>query len=355
MDYPFSDRWFEHESRRKELLMLHQLRKQNSAVDDVFFPYGLVLAHLPPWQLQPVLHDQYTVGSDVERTVTHQTDAWLFCIDRGLKQVSWSHKTFLPYQYDQQVAEQRIGKILVVAKLEQSKVDADSIPWKYTCPDSTKLSGQLRWFPHGYEQHIDLFLKYNFLIVQNYPRGSCSHIRGPGINKYMYAVANAPVGSPIAQVANPPKFFHSLPETQYESLFKKRVILLAPKRVLNIVHESQPRDFIQVPLSQGSEYCTLITKDAIPDYAIPSSLTGGSISGPDIIKTEFPLNSIQVPTPQGPEVCTEIKKEEFPHSSIQLASCGEIRDGLKIKEEDAPHILRFKYLRLGALGGVWIL
>ncbi|TGO58145.1 hypothetical protein BCON_0058g00280 [Botryotinia convoluta] len=370
MDSPFSDIRFEHGSRRKELLMLHQLRKQNSVVDDTFFPYGLVLTDLPPWEVQSIVHDQYTVGSDVERTVTYvsaaldyinrrshkmQTDAWLFCIDRELKQVSWSHKTFVSYQYDQQVAEQRIGKILMVAKLEQSKVDADSIPWKYKCPDGTKLSGQLRWFPHGYEQHINLFLKYNFLIVQNYSRGSWSNITAPDVKKYVYAVANASVGSPIVQVTNPPKFFHSLPETQYESLFKNRAVTLAPKRVLSgnlpakriekrlcfghppdIVHEYHPRDFIQLPLSQGSEDCTQITKEVIPDYSIQSALPGGSISSPDIIKAEFPLNSIQVATPQGPEDCIEIKKEEFQHCAIKLASSQEIGGGPKIKVEP-PH------------------
>ncbi|TGO64795.1 hypothetical protein BOTNAR_0084g00270 [Botryotinia narcissicola] len=158
MDYPFSDRWFEDACRLEELLMLHQLRKQNIAVDDTFFPYGLIFAGLPPWEVHPIVYKQYAVGSDVERTVTYvsaaldfinrktqklQTDAWLFYVDIYSKLLSWSHNSFVPYQYYQQVAEQRIGKIFMTAKVEESRIDADSIPWKYTCPDGTQLSGQL--------------------------------------------------------------------------------------------------------------------------------------------------------------------------------------------------------------------
>ncbi|TGO34369.1 hypothetical protein BHYA_0200g00140 [Botrytis hyacinthi] len=370
MDSPFSDRWFEDACRREELLVLHQLRKQNSAVDDTFFPYGLIFTGLPPWEVHSVVYNQYAVGSDVERTVTYvsaaldyinrttrklQTDAWLFDVDKYLKQLSWSHNAFVPYQYNQQVAEQRIGKILMTAGLKQSKIDEDSIPWKYTCPDGTKLSGQLRCFPGGYEQHIDLLLKYNFLIVHNYPDGSYSHIRGPGIKKFVYAVADAPFGSPIAHVANPPKFFHSLPETQYESLCKKRAVTQVPRRVLSgnlppqrinkrlcfahppdTVNEYQPRDFTQVPFSQDSEGCTQIMEEVIPDYTIPSSLPGGSISAPDIIKAEIPLHPTQLATPQGPEDCIESTKEEFLNCTIQLPSSQQNGSGPKIKEKP-PH------------------
>ncbi|KAF5875716.1 uncharacterized protein Bfra_011479 [Botrytis fragariae] len=384
MDSPFSDIWFEHASRRKELLMLHQLRKQNGDVDDIFFPYGLVLADLPPWEVQPVLLDRHTVGSDVERTVIYvsaaldyinrktrklQTDAWLFYVDRDLKPVSWSHKAFVPYQYNQQVAEHRIGKILMVAKTEQAKVDKDSIPWKYTCPDGTKLSGQLRWFPPSYEQHINPFLKYNFLIVQSYSDDSYSHIRGQGIKKYIYAVANAPVGSPVAQVANPPQFFHSLPETQYESLFKKRVVTLAPKRVLSgnlpaqqiekrlcfglpspdNVNEYHPRDFAQAPLSPDTGGATQIKGEVIPGNAIPSASTEGFSVGPEITK-ELPLNSTQVPTLQGPKDYIEIKQKEFNHCCDKAPSSGEIGDGLKINEEDAPPHFAIQVSSSGSFG-----
>lgn len=103
MDYPLGDSWFEEEWRRKELLALQQLRKRNSTVDDTFFPYGLVLADLQARGVQPVVHDQYTVGCDVERTITYvsaaldyikrkfselQTDAWLCVHDRRAKQLS---------------------------------------------------------------------------------------------------------------------------------------------------------------------------------------------------------------------------------------------------------------------------
>ncbi|TGO10933.1 hypothetical protein BTUL_0121g00060 [Botrytis tulipae] len=380
MDSPFSDRWFEDACLREELLMLHQIRQQNSAIDDTFFPYGLIFAGLPPWEAHPILYKQYAVGSDVERTVTYvsaaldyinrkthklQTDAWLFHVDRNTKRVSWSHNTFSPYQYNPQVAEQRIGKILMTAKLEESKIDADSIPWKYKCPDGTQLSGQLRCFPRDYEQHIDLLLKYNFLIVQNYPDGSHSYISEPGIKDFIYVVANASFGSPIAQVANPPRFFHSLPETEYESLCKKRSVIRAPKTVLRgnlpsqrnekrpcfthppgIVNEYQPRDFARMAVYQDSQDCTRITKEMVPDYAIPPSLPGSSITGPHITKAEFPLHSVQVATHQGPEDCTEITKEEFQHCAIPFASSQKISIGPKIQEKP-PHFA----IQVSASGG----
>ncbi|KAF7957314.1 hypothetical protein EAE96_002900 [Botrytis aclada] len=111
----------------------------------------------------------------------------------------------------------------MIAKLEQSKIDAESIPWEYICPDGTKLPGQLRSFPHGYKQHINLFLKYNFLVVQN-SGDSFSNVTEPGVKTYINTVAQAPVGLPIARVANSLKFFDSLTEKQYESLFKKRAV-----------------------------------------------------------------------------------------------------------------------------------
>lgn len=95
----------------------------------------------------------------MERTVTYvsaaldhikrksselQTDAWLCVHDRRAKQLFWNHTKFVIYKYDQQVAEQKIGKILMNAKIEQLKIDAHSIPWKYTFPDGAKSSGQLR-------------------------------------------------------------------------------------------------------------------------------------------------------------------------------------------------------------------
>ncbi|KAF7926091.1 uncharacterized protein EAE97_010391 [Botrytis byssoidea] len=382
MDSPFSDRWFEDACRREELLMLHQLRKQNSAVDDTFFPYGLIFAGLPPWEVHPIVYKQYSVGSDVERTVTYvsaaldyinrktqrlQTDAWLFHVDRNSKRVSWSHNTFAPYQYDQQVAEQRIGKILMTAKVEESKIDADSVPWKYTCPDGTQLSGQLRCFPRGYEQHVDLLLKYNFLIVQNYADGSHSCISEPGIKDFIYAVANESFDSPIAEVANPPQLFHSLPETEYESLCKKRAVTRAPKKVLrgnfpaqrnnkrlcfthppDIMHEYQPHDFIQVTFPQDSEGCAKITEKLIPDYAVPSSLPGVSIGDPNILKTEFPLHSVQMTTPHHPGDCTEITKEEFQHCAIPSASSRRNDVGPKIwGKDDPPHFA----IQVSASGG----
>ncbi|THV52224.1 hypothetical protein BGAL_0085g00140 [Botrytis galanthina] len=387
MNFPFSDRWFEDACRREELLMLHRLRKQNSGVDDTFFPYGLIFAGLPPWEVHFVVYKQCAVGSDVERTVTYvsaaldfinrkthklQTDAWLFGVDRYLKQLSWSHNAFVPYQYNQQVAEQRIGKILMTAGLEQSKVDADSIPWNYTCPDGTRLPGQLRCFPRGYEQHIDLLLKYNFLIIQNHPDGSYSHIRGPGIEKFIHAVANASIGAPIAQVANPPKFFYSLPETQYESLLKKRAVTSTPKRVLNgnlpaqrskkrlrvahhpdTVNKYRPRDFIQVAFYQDSEGCTRITEQAISDFVTPPPhLPGGSISigAPDIIKADFPLNSVQMATPQDPGDCIEIQKEEFKQCAIQLATSQQIAGGLKLNEKNAPPHFAIQVSSFGGFG-----
>ncbi|KAF7885310.1 uncharacterized protein EAF01_011375 [Botrytis porri] len=269
MDSPFSDTCFEHVSRQKELLMLHQLRKQNSAVDDALFPYGLVLADLPPWEVQSIVHDQYTVGLDVERTVTYVsaaldyinrksrrlgTDAWLFCVDRNLNQVSWSHELFVPYQYDQAVAEQRIGKILMVAKIEQSKIDANSIPWKNTCPDGTNLSGQLRWFPHRYEQHTDLLLNYNFLIVQNeYHLGD-----------------------------------------------------LCGGRYLRF-----PLNFIQIPTPQGPEGAAQITREVVLDYAIQSVLPGGSIN-----RQNFPLSPIQISTPQDYQDYIQIIRKVVPDCII---------------------------------------
>ncbi|KAF7903949.1 hypothetical protein EAF00_001283 [Botryotinia globosa] len=335
MNSPFSDRWFEDACRREELLMLHQVRKQNSAIDDTFFPYGLIFAGLPPWEVGPILYKQYAVGSDVERTVTYvsaaldyinrktqklQTDAWLFHVDKNSKRVSWSHNTFSPYQYEQQVAEQRIGKILMTAKVEESKIDADSTPWKYTCPDGTKLSGQLRCFPRGYEQHIDLLLKFNFLILQNHPDGSHSYISQPGMKTFVFAVANASAGSPIAQVENPPQFFHSLPETQYESLCNKRSVTRAPKKFLGGNLPAQ----------------RMITEKLIPDHAVPSALPGVSISDPHVIKTEFPLHSAQMATYQGPGDSTKIKKEEFQHCAIPFASSQETSIAPKIKEKP-PH------------------
>ncbi|KAF7915426.1 hypothetical protein BELL_0308g00080 [Botrytis elliptica] len=298
MDCPFSDRWFEDACRREELLRLHQLRKQNSDVDDTFFPYGLIFAGLPPSAVHSIVYKQYTVGSDVERRVTYvsaaldfidrttrklQTDAWLFHVEKDLKQVSWSHKAFVAYEYDHRMAEQRIGKILMLAKLEQSKVDADSIPWRYTCPDGTKLSGQLRSLPHGYEQHIDLLLKYNFLILQNYPDGSYSDISALGVKNYIHAVANASIGSPINHIANPPKFFYSLPEMQYESLFQKRAITLAPERVLSENLSAQRTEITQEEFT----HCAIKLPPSQP------------IGGDPKIKEKPPHFAIQVSSPAG--------------------------------------------------------
>ncbi|TGO89952.1 hypothetical protein BPOR_0086g00220 [Botrytis porri] len=298
MDSPFSDTCFEHVSRQKELLMLHQLRKQNSAVDDALFPYGLVLADLPPWEVQSIVHDQYTVGLDVERTVTYVsaaldyinrksrrlgTDAWLFCVDRNLNQVSWSHELFVPYQYDQAVAEQRIGKILMVAKIEQSKIDANSIPWKNTCPDGTNLSGQLRWFPHRYEQHTDLLLNYNFLIVQNE-----YHLGDLCGGRYLRIARGA-----IQDYTVQP----TLPGSSISAT--------------DIIKAQFPLNFIQIPTPQGPEGAAQITREVVLDYAIQSVLPGGSIN-----RQNFPLSPIQISTPQDYQDYIQIIRKVVPDCII---------------------------------------
>ncbi|TEY81165.1 hypothetical protein BOTCAL_0034g00290 [Botryotinia calthae] len=327
MDYSLGDSWFEKEWLRKELLTLQQLRKQNSAVDDTFFPYGLVLADIQARGVQPVVYDQYTVGFDVERTVTYvsaaldyikrkskelQTDAWLCVYDRRSKQLSWSHTNFVLYRYNQQVAEQRIGRILMNAKIEQLKMDADK----------------------------------------------------PGAMEYRCAVANAAVGSPISKVAYPPKVFHSLPETQYESLVKNRAVSLAPKRVLGAnlpsqqtkkrsclerlpdnVHVYYPRDFTRVLSSQGSEGCTQIAKEAIPSHSIQSAPIEGFASGPGIISADLPLKCIEADTPLSPHDSIEIKQKEFQHYAIPLVSSGKIGSGPKVK--NPPHFA----IQLSSPGG----
>lgn len=248
------------------------------------------------------------------------------------------------------MAEQRIGRILMNAKIEHLKIDADSIPWKYTSPDGTKLSGQLRWLPHGYEQHVDLLSKFNFLLIRNFPDDSYSHVTEPDAMTYKYAVANAAVGSPISQVAYPPKVFHSLPETQYESLVRNRAVVLAPKRILSAKQPSQqiqkrsclthvpdivnvyyPRHFTRVLSSQGSEGCIQTTKEAIPSHSLQSVPNEGSASGPRVISADFSLESIEVDTPQSPEDSIIIKQGEFQHCAIQKASSAKIGSGPKIK------------------------
>ncbi|KAM0182135.1 hypothetical protein ACHAPC_007008 [Botrytis cinerea] len=242
------------------------------------------------------------------------------------------------------------------AKTEQLKIDADSIPWKYTSPDGTKFFGQLRWLPHGYEQHVDLLLKLNFLLVRNFPDGPYSHVREPDATIYNYAVANVAVGPPISQVAYPPKVFHSLLKTQYESLVGNQAPLLAPKRilsaklpsqqiqkrscltrVLDLVNVYYPHDFTRVLSSQGSEGYTQITKEATPSHSLQSVPIEGFASGPGVISGDFSLESIGVDTPQSPEDSTIIKQQEFQHYAIQMASSGKLDSGPKIKQ-DPPHV-----------------